>query len=92
MGQVVQALEGPIAPMVCASEDPLHAGMCVRTGFCNVSLLWARVRTAVMQALDSMNLAELALPRPSHPFHARPVLDTIQPLAERDAREPIARP
>ena len=26
MGEVLRALEGPIAPMVCASEDPAHAG------------------------------------------------------------------
>jgi Rrf2 family transcriptional regulator, cysteine metabolism repressor len=92
MGQVVQALEGPITPMVCAAEDPLHAGGCDRTSFCNVNQLWVRVRDAVITALDSMSLAELARPRPSHPFHARTVLATIQPLIERDARESITRP
>ena len=91
MGQVVQALEGPIAPMVCAAEDPLHAGVCERTGFCNVNQLWVRVRDAVIAALDSMSLAELARPRPRHPFHAQTVLATIAPLAERDARESISR-
>lgn len=91
MGQVVQALEGPIAPMVCAAEDPLHAGDCERTGFCNVNQLWVRVRDAVIAALDSMSLAELAKPRPRHPFHAQTVLATIAPLAERDARESISR-
>ena len=25
MGEVLRALEGPIAPMICASEDPEHA-------------------------------------------------------------------
>jgi len=39
----------------------------------------------------SMSLAELARPRPSHPFHAHTVLATIQPLSERDTREPITR-
>ena len=39
MSQVIQALEGPIAPMVCASEDPLHAGACERAGYCNVNQL-----------------------------------------------------
>ena len=63
MSQVLQALEGPIAPMICASEDPLHAGACERTGFCNVNLLWVRVRDAVVGALDSLTLADLARPR-----------------------------
>jgi Rrf2 family protein len=70
MGEVIRALEGPIAPMVCASEDPSHAGICDRTGFCNVNLLWVKVRDAITDALDSLSLADLALPRPRHPFHA----------------------
>ena len=70
MGEVLRALEGPIAPMVCASEDPAHAGICDRTGYCNVNLLWVKVRTAIVDALDSMTLADLARPRPRHPFHA----------------------
>ena len=45
MGAVIRALEGPIAPMVCASEDPSHAGICERIGFCNVNLLWVRCAT-----------------------------------------------
>jgi Rrf2 family protein len=76
MSQVIQALEGPIAPMICASEDPLHAGVCSRTGFCNVNLLWVRVRDAVVGALDSVSLADLAQPRASHPHHA-PTLPMI---------------
>ena len=30
MIEVITALEGPIAPMVCASDDPLHAQSCQR--------------------------------------------------------------
>ena len=45
MSQVIEALEGPITPMVCASDDPIHAGACGRSGFCNVNALWVRVRT-----------------------------------------------
>lgn len=70
MGAVLRALEGPIAPMVCASEDPAHAGLCGRADYCNVNVLWVRVRDAIVAALDSMTLAELASPRPAHPFHA----------------------
>lgn len=69
MSEVLRALEGPIAPMICASEDPLHAGLCNRTSYCNVNLLWTRVRDAVTAALDSVSLADLAEPRPAHPFH-----------------------
>jgi Rrf2 family transcriptional regulator, cysteine metabolism repressor len=70
MGAVLRALEGPIAPMVCASEDPAHAGICGRTGFCNVNRLWLKVRDAITSALDSMTLEELAAPRTDHPYHS----------------------
>ncbi len=70
MGEVVRALEGPIAPMVCASEDPAHAGICERMGFCNVNHLWMTVRNAITGALDSITLADLAAPRARHPFHS----------------------
>ena len=73
MSQVITALEGPIAPMICASEDPLHAGICSRTEFCNVNLLWVRVRDAVVGALESVSLADLARPRAMHPHHATTV-------------------
>ena len=69
MGEVIRALEGPIAPMVCASEEPTHAGVCGRTGFCNVNVLWVKVRDAITDALDSVTLADLAAPRPLHPYH-----------------------
>ncbi|HUG46850.1 MAG TPA: Rrf2 family transcriptional regulator [Candidatus Limnocylindria bacterium] len=74
MGTVLRALEGPIAPMICASEDPAHAGICERTGFCNVNTLWVKVREAITGALDSLTLADLAAPRPSHPYH--PLIST----------------
>ncbi|MDQ3408076.1 MAG: Rrf2 family transcriptional regulator [Chloroflexota bacterium] len=78
MSEVLRALEGPIAPMICASEDPAHAGLCGRTSFCNVNVLWSRVRDAVIGALDSFSLADLAQPRPAHPFHP---LEETQPSA-----------
>ena len=89
MSQVVQALEGPIAPMVCVSDGTHHAALCERTEYCNVSVLWTRVRDAVLAALDSMTLAELAGPRPRHPFHALPVLAAMQPLPAHDPKEPM---
>ena len=79
MGEVLRALEGPIAPMVCASEDPSHAGICDRTGYCTVNHLWLTVQRAIIDALDSITLADLATPRPSHPYHS--ALIPISPVA-----------
>ena len=78
MGEVLRALEGPIAPMICASDDPEHATTCDRSARCTVNVLWVRVRDAVTGALDSMTLADLAPQPPSsrrdprRPVHPRP--------------------
>jgi Rrf2 family cysteine metabolism transcriptional repressor len=58
MGEVLRALEGPIAPMICATDDPDHMS-CARAGFCTVNFMWVRVRDAISTALDSMTLADL---------------------------------
>jgi Rrf2 family protein len=59
MGAVLRALEGPIAPMICATDDPAHATICDRTSTCTVNLLWVRIRDAIAGALDGMTLADL---------------------------------
>jgi len=59
MSEVLRALEGPIAPMICASEDPEHATTCDRTTRCTVNVLWVRIRDAIAGTLESMTLADL---------------------------------
>lgn len=58
MSEVLRALEGPIAPMICATDEPGHA-ICARAGYCTVNFMWMRVRDAISNALDSMTLADL---------------------------------
>jgi Rrf2 family cysteine metabolism transcriptional repressor len=62
MSEVLRALEGPIAPMFCATDDPEHAILCDRSARCTVNVLWVRVRDAITGALDSMTLADLVPP------------------------------
>jgi Rrf2 family transcriptional regulator, cysteine metabolism repressor len=63
MSEVLRALEGPIAPMICATDDPEHAVVCDRSSRCTVNLLWVRVRDAIAGALDGMTVADLVPPR-----------------------------
>jgi Rrf2 family cysteine metabolism transcriptional repressor len=58
MSEILRALEGPIAPMMCASDEPEHEE-CLRSARCTVNLLWIRVRDAISGTLESMTLAEL---------------------------------
>lgn len=62
LGEALRALEGPLAPMICASEDPLHA-ICSRLGACSVNALWVRVRDAISGVLEETTLADL-IPTP----------------------------
>jgi Rrf2 family protein len=66
MGEILRALEGPLAPMICATEDQAHATTCDRSARCTVNVLWVRVRDAVTGVLDSMTLADL-VPAPGAP-------------------------
>src|SRR4051794_23786884 len=67
MGEVLRALEGPIAPMICATDDPEHGLICARSPRCTVNVLGVRVRDAVPGALDAMPLAALVPPLPAAP-------------------------
>jgi Rrf2 family transcriptional regulator, cysteine metabolism repressor len=76
MTEVLRALEGPIAPMMCATDDPEHGILCDRSARCTVNVLWVRVRDAVAGALDSMTLADLVPPRtdaPAAPLQPTPL-------------------
>jgi Rrf2 family cysteine metabolism transcriptional repressor len=80
MGEVLRALEGPIAPMICVTEEPAHQ-MCARTGFCTVNFMWIRVRDAIAGALDSMTLADLV-----------PPVTRLHPVAAQGAGQGAAKP
>jgi len=58
MSDVLRALEGPIAPMICATDESEHTA-CDRSARCTVNVLWVRVRDAISGTLDSMTLADL---------------------------------
>ena len=72
MSDVLRALEGPLAPMVCASEDPEHAITCDRSARCTVNVLWVRIRDAIAGTLDSMTLGELVPQAPFAQSHPAP--------------------
>jgi Rrf2 family protein len=58
MGEIVRVLEGPIAPMICATEGEMTQ-ICGYLEACKTRYLWAKVRDAVAQTLDTMTLADL---------------------------------
>ena len=59
MGEIVRVLEGPIAPMICATEGEMTQ-ICGFLDSCKTRSLWAKLRDVVALTLDSMTLADLA--------------------------------
>lgn len=55
--EVVEAIEGPIMPNRCLSNDR----SCGITGSCRVHQVWRRVQGEIVKTLDSVTLAELAV-------------------------------
>jgi Rrf2 family protein len=65
MAEVVQALEGSIAPIECISQGPDGSIVCSRESdpahVCPTKLLWTRVRFAIVRTLQETTLADLVL-------------------------------
>ncbi len=63
MAEVVEALEGRIAPIECFSATPDGSIHCVLASdperICTSKLLWSRVREAIVETLEQTTLADL---------------------------------
>ena len=72
---VLRALEGPIAPMICASDESelAHEPSCDRTARCTVNFLWIRIRDAISTTLEGMSLADL-VPERLAPLASEPII------------------
>jgi Rrf2 family transcriptional regulator, cysteine metabolism repressor len=66
MAEVVEALEGTIAPIECISQGPDGSIVCSRESdsahVCPTKLLWTRVRLAIVTTLVQTTLADLLDP------------------------------
>ncbi|MCC6673684.1 MAG: Rrf2 family transcriptional regulator [Thermomicrobiales bacterium] len=58
VGEIYRAMEGPIAPMECVSEDVTEQ-TCPLIPNCETRPVWIEVRNSIASTLDSMTLADL---------------------------------
>ena len=67
MAEIVEALEGEIAPIECITADADGRLTCSREAdpghACPTKLLWTRVQGAIVRTLGDMTLSDLAWPR-----------------------------
>ncbi len=59
VGDIVRAVEGPIAAVQCATATPGNRPTCHRAEGCTTRLLWARLSEVIAQFLDAVTLKEL---------------------------------
>lgn len=57
VGDVVRALEGPIAPLECVSEH--EPAFCEKVDYCISRDIWARVRDSIAEVIDSITLEDM---------------------------------
>jgi Rrf2 family transcriptional regulator, cysteine metabolism repressor len=66
MAEVVEALEGSIAPIECISQSADGSVVCSRESdpdhVCPTKLLWTRVRFSIVRTLQDTTLADLLVP------------------------------
>ncbi|MGH2907644.1 MAG: RrF2 family transcriptional regulator [Solirubrobacterales bacterium] len=64
MAQIVEALEGQIAPIECISSSGEGDVTCTREGevneICPTKILWTRVQGSIVRSLTEMTLGDLA--------------------------------
>jgi Rrf2 family protein len=59
VGQVIRALEGPIAPRECVREE--RPEPCRRAKTCVARSVWAKLRDCMNEVLDSITLEDMCL-------------------------------
>jgi Rrf2 family protein len=57
VGDVFRAMEGPVAPLYCVSEE--DPGDCDESDYCITRSVWARVRDGIVAVIDSITLEDL---------------------------------
>ena len=90
VGEIVRALDGPIAPISCVSLTA-HAKACDDCrdeATCGTHLVMQQVRDAMSRILDSTTLADVV--RMIAAASAPPVVEVIRPRAAAAARRPSA--
>src|SRR6478735_5910982 len=83
MAEVVEALEGSIAPIECISENADGSIVCTREAdldhVCPTKLLWTRVRFSIVSTLRETTLADL-LRGADRPPPSGPTLPAMPPV------------
>jgi Rrf2 family protein len=80
IGDIVRLIDGPLAPLACASRTAYRACRdCADIRRCTIRLMMLRVRDAVSAVLDSTTVAHLVV---THGRQEQVINDRSKPLGE----------
>jgi len=57
VGEILTALSGPLVPIQCVNDH--EAGTCSRQELCSVSMLWCRIKAAIVEVVSSTTVQDL---------------------------------
>jgi Rrf2 family protein len=60
IGDIVRAMDGPIAPVDCLLADEGQAESCQKSAGCIRRKVWAKMRDSINETLDGMTLGDLS--------------------------------
>jgi len=66
VGDIVRAVEGPIAPVSCLAQSAEGEGCRHLAGGCMTRRVWEKMRDRINEVLDEVNLADLIDLKPAH--------------------------
>jgi len=78
IGSIIRLLEGPLAPLSCASETAFKAcEECQDVEHCSTRIIMRQVRDAIADVLDKTTLADLIRQADARQERARPLMYQI---------------
>jgi Rrf2 family protein len=78
IGSIIRLLEGPLAPLPCASETAFKAcEECQDVEHCSTRIIMRQVRDAIADVLDKTTLADLIRQADARQERARPLMYQI---------------
>lgn len=57
VGDIIRALEGPMAPSECVIED--QESECVNADYCVTRVLWEKIKDSIDRVIDSITLQDM---------------------------------
>lgn len=59
VGDIIRALDGPMAPSICVMNEEEGGAKCARSGGCVTQIVWEKIRDGLNEVLDGITLQSM---------------------------------